>query len=147
MRSPTLDANVQFMQEASQMKNSKHMKLKTFFDPCQTYLLHILLNLSPLSTLCTLQSITFKKIIFYIMTLFMDFKLIVFWGRYWQKKVFPNSKQIANWWLPTTSALSHCALKSLQSLNTFRLWKTFKLLKTFLDLIEDPYTNEDPKLL
>ena len=66
MRSPTLDANVQFMQEASQMKNSKHMKLKTFSDPCQTHLLYIIsLNLYPLSTLCTLRSITFKKSIFY----------------------------------------------------------------------------------
>ena len=66
MRSPTLDANVQFMQEASQMKNSKHVKLKTFFDPCQTHLLYMIsLNLSPLSTLCTLQTITYKKSIFY----------------------------------------------------------------------------------
>ena len=67
MRSPTLDANVQFMQEASQMKNSKHVKLKTFFDPCQTHLLYMIsLNLSPLSTLCTLQTITYKKSIFYL---------------------------------------------------------------------------------
>ena len=67
MRSPTLDANVQFMQEASQMKNSKHVKLKTFFDPCQTHLLYMIsLNLSPLSTLCTLQTITYKKSIFYV---------------------------------------------------------------------------------
>ena len=67
MRSPTLDANVQFMQEASQMKNSKHMKLKTFFDPCQTHLLYMIsLNLSPLPTLCTLQTITYKKSIFYL---------------------------------------------------------------------------------
>ena len=42
------------------------MKLKTFFDPCQTHLLYMKsLNLYPLSTLCTLQSITFTKSIFY----------------------------------------------------------------------------------
>ena len=55
------------MQGASQKKNSKYMKLKTFFDPCQTHLLYIIsLNIYPLSTLCTLQSITFTKSIFYI---------------------------------------------------------------------------------
>ena len=74
MRSPTLDANVQFMQEASQMKNSKHVKLKTFFDPCQTHLLYMIsLNLSPLSTLCTLQTITYKKSIFYFPRIFRLF--------------------------------------------------------------------------
>ena len=61
-----LDANVQFMQGALQMKTSKHMNLKTFFDPSQNHLLHkISLNLSSLSTLCTIIIIAYYKIIFY----------------------------------------------------------------------------------
>ena len=48
------------------MKTSKHMNLKTFFDPSQNHLLHkISLNLSSLSTLCTIIIIAYYKTIFY----------------------------------------------------------------------------------
>ena len=44
------------------MKTSKHMNLKTFFDPSQNHLLHkISLNLSSLSTLCTIIIIAYYK--------------------------------------------------------------------------------------
>ena len=40
--------------------------------------------------------INWGKLSYSIAQIFTDFKLIVFWGRYWLKKVSPNSRIIAN---------------------------------------------------